>query len=437
MSYYTQSVKTHVIDPVFNSANYRSEFRITKEGLFASNMRIHNLGVLGSVNNVIDLVAYNKLTGVVSAINNVFLYDGKEILDQKINLADSFGFTSYNNTNQLNSDVNKFSLRNGMGFVLARPPNPLPDESEPPTPELPSVVSSFYFNAPNEIGITQDPLGEDPSPLGFLDLTKVFPLLSSMPVLDTTIFPNLRVVIEYKKTANALAYPDASFSTTSQPILVIDEILNEGVRKNFLANFSKNPVVWAAQLVETVQLPANKPKSKFRLNAFSNKTVRNLLVQKKGSTNLSNVYKASCSEAQVSESYQVVVNGSNLFPQAIDRPSWRLNLLTETFGNCNSHTSSFGLSTYYPDRVIGTVEKINTVFERPADRFGRLDYFGCNVNKKVNFLDLDYSREVDQPAPAPQLNEPRYNQALTLNVFGTVLKTIVGGPNNTYSVSYL
>jgi hypothetical protein len=65
------------------------------------------------------------------------------------------------------------------------------------------------------------------------------------------------------------------------------------------------------------------------------------------------------------------------------------------------------------------------------DRVGQTDWFGCSVNKPITSLELQYSRQFVATMDA------RYSQALTLNVFGTVLKSIVKNPKGGYTVIYL
>lgn len=48
MSYYTSAIETQIVDPQFNQSKYRSEFRITEDGLYTNSMRVLNLGVLAT-----------------------------------------------------------------------------------------------------------------------------------------------------------------------------------------------------------------------------------------------------------------------------------------------------------------------------------------------------------------------------------------------------
>ena len=187
--------------------------------------------------------------------------------------------------------------------------------------------------------------------------------------------------------------------------------------------------------MEQVYLAPGIASGKFRLNGFSGKTVNSLLIQKSATTSVSKLYKSLCSESVVDESVQIVVNGANLFPQSIDRPMMRLDLLTQTLGNCNSHTSSCGPSTYLPQNVVAGVTKVIDLtpveYATFDDRVGRIDYFACVVNKQISSLDLVYSRNTSAGVAA------RYTQGLYINVFGNVTKAILPSKNGGYVVQYL
>ena len=391
-------------------------------------MRVHNLGLTTTVQGVIDEDAYNYLTGIHGAIENIYLYDGKQILDQVLHYADRSAFTEYNKTNQANQDIYKFASKTGLGYVLNREPQ----ISVEPTIQKKALVTEFYPNSAREVGDTQES-----SPLGFLNLREVFPMLKSVEFLHTSIFKNLRVVIEYKQGPNALAYVDVNtFTGTAQPILVIDQVMNESLAQKVLSEFK--PIVWSAQEVEQVLVPILSTGNKYRLNAFTNKTLSSVFIQKKA-TNVgvaSRLYKSYGSETAVDETIQLLVDGSNVLPQnGVDRPMWKLALLSDSLGNCNAHTASASITPYNPQYIVdNTVKEIAGIpqtFATWADRCGRLDYFGCIINKPINTLDLVYSRTVNLDADA------RYNQGLYLNVFGSVVKQLTPAGKNGYTVSYV
>ena len=432
MSFYTSAIATQIIDAQFDQSKFRSEFRIVKDGLYSTAMRILNVGLLADVASAESGGRYNLLTGAHGVIRNIYLYDGRQVLDQVINYADKCAFNSYNHSNNENRDLYKALSKHGMGFCFDREPA----TSGTPPPPQPTLIKEDFPNQSH----TPKPSPQE-SALGFINLREVFPLLKQLPLISTMMFPNLRVVVEYA-VADSLVQTDGVVTGTALPILVVDQVMNDALEQSTVSNF-KN-VVWTATEVESVTIPAapfpagnpaadppipagaaGVQSTKVRLNGFSNKTLMNMLVQKKGTTSVSSLYKSHGSITGYGEAIQVAVNGSNLFPlEGVISPNQRLALLHDTFGACNAHPGSANLAIYNSSNFI----------DFASARVGQTDYFGCVVGKPITSLELQYSRQYNTIVGSAI--DSRYNQALTLNVFGSVLKSIVKTPKG-YSVLYL
>ena len=408
MSFYNQSVSTQIIDAQFDQSRYRSEFRIVKEGLYSTAMRVLNIGLQATGDG-----RYNYLTGAQGVVKSMFLMDGRQVLDQVIDYNDMSAFYAYNHTNNENRDLYKALSKNGMGFVFDKQPVAA---SELPFPQNDTLIKEDFSNQSH----TPKTLYEETA-MGFLNLREVFPLLKQLPLVSTQLFPNLRVVIEYDTSSSLIAM--GAVLGTTLPILVVDQIMNPQLEASTVSAFKS--VVWSAVELESVvvkESTAAQQSEKYRLNGFSNKTLMNVLVQKKGSTAVSDIYKSKGSITGFGEEFQLVINGSNLFPlDGIVGANQRLALLHDTYNACNAHPASANLAMYNSDNFV----------ELASDRVGQTDWFGCSVNKPITSLEIQYSREFVATMNA------RYSQALTLNVFGTVLKSIVKNPKGGYSVIYL
>ena len=59
MSIYNSQIKTHIIDPVYNSGNFRAEYRLPPSTVFLSNLRMVGLGATSTGGSTI----YNKALG--------------------------------------------------------------------------------------------------------------------------------------------------------------------------------------------------------------------------------------------------------------------------------------------------------------------------------------------------------------------------------------
>ena len=420
MAYYTSAIQTEVINPQFNQSKYRSEFRLDQDMLYTPNMRVLNLGVLGTAGSFGDDRAYNLLTGVGGVVRNIFLYDDKQVLDQVLNYKDYGAFKNFNATNSDNQDFKKNLKKHGLGFVYDT------DTFTPAGSDIRSVIKEY--NPINGGHIPTD--SDSTSPTGFLDLRDVFPLLKSLEFISTSVFKNLKVVIEYdvNNVLSITSGADASKpSATTVPILVVDKVVDEPFVSKWVSAFKG--VTWSCMEMETVQLPTlvNPPTSgvqsqKYRLNGFTDKTLGVLLLQKKPVSVLSNDYLNNGSISLIGETVQVAVNGSNILPDdGVVASNQRLALLSDTFGNCNA----------FPGCNMTGFINCSLSVENMLHRVGQLDYFGCAVGKKISNLDVTVSRAYTAGLDA------RYKQSVELQFWGSVMKSIIIGKNNTYQVIYV
>ena len=415
MAFYTEKVVTEIYNSVFDQSKYRSEFRLTPDKLFLSNMRILNLG-LKSVET--SEKRYNLVNGVGAVIKNIYLYDGSVILDKVINFADYSAFQAYNHTNQHNSDIAKLLSRNGLGFVYEKQPNEANEVSEQLT------IKEAFPNCAHSPKLEQENTA-----MGYLNLRDVFPLLKGaggMMYLHSGLFKNLKVVLEYGVSGSVVGEGLSEVTGTTVPILVADCLEDAAAAEKWLSEFKQQN--WISVENESVTVPASAVAGtqdiKFRLTGSLNKFVNSVLIQKKGSTAVSALYGAHGSETMIDETFQIACNGENILPNSgITKSMERLAMLHDSFSVCNAHTSATELPMYNSAAYI----------DQASDRVGRLDYFGCVINQKVNSLDLSYSRLISLETGVPA----RYKQALTLNVFYGVLKAIVKGSKGDYQVVYL
>ena len=403
MSVYNQNVKTLEIDPVFNLSRTRSEWRIPADALYFANPRLLNIGV--SVNQANNTVRYNFMTGSASSIKNIFLYDGTTVLDQILDFQNIQAFKMYNKSNEDNSDVKKVVLNHGLGFVLARSAS-----------NVPASVFEFFPNASNA------PSDSDSTTVkGFLLLKDVFPLLSKLDFIHTGLFKNLRLVVEYG--TNISVNTGATVKDTLQPLLCVDQVLNEAVAQKWINEFKS--VEWNALEVEKVMLEAGtagaKQEKAFRLNGFEQKTLGRLLIKKTGLASTSALYGTNGSEAMIDEKVQIRINGSNVLPESgCDKPNYRLGMLVDSFSSCNSIPCSNDTGCL----------KLNTIVDSAADRVGHLDYFGLTISKKITDMQIEYSRMCRTGGAA------QYAQPLLIHVIGEVAKGLVKTKNG-YSIVYL
>jgi len=422
MSYYTSAIQTQIVDPQFNQSKYRSEFRITEDGLYTNALRVLNLGVLATSASQGEARTYNLITGVGGVVRNIYLYDDKTVLDQVLNYKDYGAFKNLQASNSDNMDVKKNLKKHGLGFVY---------NTESPFTPATSVITTLITQYNQDTGGHIPTDSENTAPAGYLDLRDVFPLLKSLEFLSTSVFPKLRVVLEYDVN-NVLTYDSGNAdkpTATLTPILVVDKVVDEAFVSKWVSGFKG--VSWNCVENETIILPSlsASPSSgvqsiKNRLNGFNNKTLGNLLMQKKATVtgaNLSATYLNNSSVSMVNETMQVYVNGSALLPDSgVLSANHRLGLLTDTFGNMTIH----------PGANITCFPGADTSIESFRNRIGELDYFGCSVGKKINQLEITFSRVYTDSIDA------FYKQPLELQFFGTVAKSLIVGKGS-YQIIYI
>ena len=412
MSYYNSVISTRQIDPVFHKSLTRSEFRLESDSLYVSNFRLMNVGVV--VNEATN--RYNLLIGA-QPVKNIFLYDGKQMLDSVVGFGNLEAFRRYSKSNSENCDMQKNYKCHGMGFMFYREP-----ETEA------SVVPSAKVAEFNATGANIPQTTEDATPKSYMNLQEVFSLLKNVDYIHTGVFKDLRVVIEYDASASVLEKLSSSNTrvvASTYPLLVVDQVVDEAFSAKFLKEFKQ--IVFNAIETEIVQLGHEKETTNFKLTAFCGKTVQRLLIQKQGtygtsetSIGYSNFYRTFGSEAMLDEEVQIVVDGQNWLPNdGLTKPNQKLGLLTDTFSICNTT----------PAANLTCIVKASDVIENWNERVGHLDYIGLNISKKVQNLQLNYKRKaVGQ--------EETYKQAIIINIFGEVSKAIAMTPSG-YQVIYL
>lgn len=420
MSYYTSAIETQIVDPQFNQSKYRSEFRITEDGLYTNAMRVLNLGVLATSGSFEEARAYNLITGAGGVVRNIYLYDDKTVLDQVLNYKDFGAFKNLQALNSDNMDVKKNLKKHGLGFIY---------NTENPFTPATSIITTEIKQYNPDVGGHIPTDSENTTPTAYLDLRDVFPLLKSLEFLSTSVFKKLRIVIEYDVN-NVLEYSTSNAdkpTATTVPILVVDKVVDDAFVSKWVSGFKG--VSWNCIENENVILPAlaSAPAGgvqsvKYRLNGFNNKTLGNLLMQKKATvsgSDLSTLYLNNSSVSMVNETMQVYVNGSALLPDSgVLSANHRLGLLVDTFGNMNIH----------PGANIPCFPQANTSIETFRSRVGELDYFGCSVGKKINQLEITFSRVY--------IDDVFYKQALELQFFGYVAKSLIVGKGG-YQIIYV
>jgi len=411
MSVYTNQVKTYFYDPVHHS-NKRSEFKLDIDKLYLSNFRLCNVGCV--ITNASSTIDYNKACGVKSLVRNIYLYDGNVIIDSLVKANRWLAFKSFQVSNDTNTDF-KEKEHIGMGYVF---------QKNSPADSLAKI---------REFNLTESLVSStNETTTGWLSIQDMLTFLTSVQYVSTSLFKNLRLVIEWESDVNVIlsgTITNQTISSVVQPLLVVDVIEDDKVNSAYLSSWkgsewkavendmtvlSANPIVGGT--------PVNVQTKKFKFNNFSNKTVSSILLQKEGKSSFSAFYKKLGSEAVVGEQIMVRVNNKNILPQPLVGANEKLALLHDSFGVMNTHTGCNSLNLYSE----------GTIMENPVQRQQHQAYVGLLLPtiEKVGALEIEYSRVKSAN------NYLEYDQELSLNLFGQVLKAVVVSKGE-YQVVYL
>ncbi len=294
---------------------------------------------------------------------------------------------------------------------------------------------------------------------GHLPLEFVFPLLSKIPYLDTTIHENLRVVIEYERDVRMLATSTAgTLKDTLSPVLIADEVIDPKT----VASMRKtlNSVIWyeiehdqfrvganaAAGAADGVAVPQTVNAI---VNGFDNKFVSRVVMMDAYADRAAGFLAAGgslgfgnyASLNMPNKAIQVRHNGANVFAgDGLKRDSDRAMITALTWGDVNvlpfSNKQNVGTcfsevqTTNLNGAPAATTDFNATAGTNP--RVGQQDYLGFQIDSRVNQLAFTYKRDSFADASAI---EKRSQLALDCHIYAEVLKNI-NYSGNSYNVQY-
>ena len=416
MSFYTSAIKTHHVDPYYNSSKNRTEFRLDADKMFLSNLRLLNVGVVAGTTDR-DL---NYLVGPAGVIRRIGLYDGNQFLSGSNHANLWMSFKNQLSTNRVMKNVDRYTKQLNLGFIHQI-------DASAAANERATFLSSE--------GVFQVTDNEDTTPLVHLDLKELIPMLGATRHLPSNVFRRLRLVIEYE-TDPLLVVINNTIASTVQPLLVVDELVSDKAISDAMS--SMGDIQWMEIEHDNAYLPAgtavaNTPAvqtANFRLNGFDNKYVDRMVIMFNSDgteTNVNGAVDKYESVVQDQERLQISVNGSNLLPfNGIEYPNQKLARLTDSWGDvCMTPSAN---KIWSPDM---DVYDVNT-----EELTGTLGHTGVVVGQRVGELQLQYKRNCHTAAaPGALEREDTLNASKNINVFAEVLKSIKMS-NNGYKVMY-
>lgn len=428
------NVQQRIFEPVFDKSGLRVEFRLPAETAFLSDLRLINIGITSD--SATD--SPNRLLGLLGAIKRITILDGSEQLDT-LNVASLYNaFRNANQVNDSNLSMNRFLKYIQTGYVFQ---------------------GRYEINAGNQFNVSppkvtqQNPINyagggsKMDTQRAWISLKDMMPFLRSSLVLPTTIFRQLRVVVEYASSADLQYLTNISTATkaTSADALLLADEVEAGEMRDALMREYKG-VVYRPIESELVIAPAitgladvagqatEEQKNQYLITgANGKKLIRMFIVQTPTDTSTwldgANVkgFGNVGSVAQFKTGVQLIVNGvpklASTGMKASATGSYanrRLAYLTDSWGLFNIIPGQNQVALNQP-RTADYLEDQNLI--------GQQDYIGMIVDENISELQLLYDR-------TGVVNNTALNQQLDLNIFYEVEKAVVMNEGGGYNVIY-
>jgi len=471
MADYSTSIRTQYVEPRIYQPNKQVEFRFNKNTLYSSNLKITNFGLTASVDRDYNsnIIRYNNAVGVLGLIRHIRLMDGSRELTSQRHAYNYLAFKNINANNEQVTDLHDMNHKSSASWLYTHrgicvPPN----ESQ--------NIDIRVNPLPHNFSVIKTLADTTDADLGTIDLRLVLPLLNVLPALDTKIFPNLRLVIEYEDDARKLvdnvgekALGGAITFTTTRPLIIADEVIGDS-KSAMLRSASTGSFLWNEIQNDMFQIPdmtatanaggdddLHPQEVSAIVNGFDNKYLSRVLICK-NATDLSTLHFPGNQEKLIygrgyassfsgfKESLQVRSSGANLFTgDGIANTGWQQMLLSETWGVVT--IAPFGGVGGVGSNTIGEPTNLHNVNGAPiplsfntsdaatdlSPVVGQYSYYGFSVEDMVKQLQFTYNRTaVKDTTPGPKYT----SQAMDINVYGEVRKQLVLGKGG-YEVKYM
>ena len=411
----SHSVATRILDPIFTSKN-RCEFRLDRDTLYSSDMRLINVGIEQDTAGKI----YNALLGAEGVIQSIQLYDNNTMLSQLLSASSWLAFSNLRKSNDTNISTSKILKKNGLGFLAQ------------------GLQTYTNGNADdNSIQLVQQQLTE--SAMGgkaHISLREMLPFLGAQAAIPTNVFKRLRLVIEFKDQSELKNLTNDGTQTGLSVVtglqLVADELTGranpEDMKQRQAIMMGYQGVAWREVEHDSVHIPATgltadgsvRQEENFLVSGFNQKSLRRLLLvntplsgwgEDTGSVLATgNAGSVTLYDGEV----QVKVNGQNLFPASgVKGANRRLGKLTDAYGPIDA-------------TVLGNLagqKHSNNISHTLFTNFGgRVDYTGMRVDRRIEEMQIEVKRT---GAYGTASDNENLNPALTFNMYGEVDKGIV------------
>lgn len=436
-SKYSSPIHPRIIDPIFDKANFRCEFRFQPDTLYYSDIRLINVGMTSSVASTYQLALGTE--GVIQAIH---LMDGGTQLDS-LQLASNWNcFKNLNSRNDGNISVNRYTKQHRLGFLCQG----TLDISEGNFGQ--GALTQVQNSGGNVVNTT-----EATTQKGWLSLKDMLPMLRESNFLPTNLFRKLRLVIEYKpqaKLGEVVTANNANYSTTAAECL-IDELADgpekmeimrtyRGVQFDAIESDTFIVSKIGAGLTDADAADTNFQKivsTRNNIRGFNGKYLKRMLIQCQpteqtvtaGDATINKPFSNQASVSLCRPEFQIRLNGKNMLPgEGAQGKNRRLAMLTDTYGSFNV----IPIFNMYGALYAAT----NIVSAELQDTIGQADYTAMPIMSQIQDLQIELTRTALYAGAGNDNTNAIVNQELRVNVWGEVSKAIIVGPGG-YNVVYV
>ena len=442
---YSNRVKVHEIEPVYNSAGNRAEFRFSSDKIYSTNVLLANLAQTQTTAS-----RYNRLAGVAAMFDNVMLYDGNVELQMTQLCALWGGWKQSRKSNSDHKDKQCMLVGNSAGFRY---------EGEDATANQ-GGGKIFGRSLRNADVQTNNEIKSNTGKAS-LPMNELLPILDALPFLDTSVFKDLRLIVEYNG-AVAVRENKGEAISTLRPLLVVEEMVDPAMVSSMMGKMGQ--VVYDNVESDRANVPQQLPTQSaalnrsqkqsvsFHLSSFSNKKVGKMVVVKQAASlliresNNTDYQNGVCdSQGLYKESFQIRINGANVFPKnGITKANQRLARCVDSWGDGGLQVFGNGLPARGPD----TESRENYISKGNAS-IGYMDWVGIDLGyESVRDLQIEFARDVfyaqtgngdggGATANPAQTALSKYNAQINLIIFALVRKAIVPNGKGGYDVRYV
>lgn len=419
MAMYSQFVKLRYLDPVSDLPN-KTEFKLPPSIKAYPNLRLSNVGLKGTDGNLGPV-------GCIGMIRHIHLYSNKQLLDSVRFVNRYMDFKNKLSSNSQNKNIKKYLNKAQYGFEITE-------------------KQQFAHLRANS---TVDSTGLEKN-FGYIELTQVFNILSELKVIDTDVFENLRLVIEWETDSKYyMNKDDVTGLSHVSPILVMDEITSDQLanalkkeQKNFLFQSIDHDSLVLAKVVPGGNTdPAKIQPIDTKLNAYQNRVI-NRIVMMKAYTDVTKSFDNHAiqgrgpynSPVMTDETVNFKINGQPIFDQPLDNDMIKLAMTTDTYGSLNVMPYESVISNGLASPKNGGQPKNDVASPADTNLIGNSSYLGVKILDRIQDFEVSYQRKCHENTTTNALK--RYSDGITLHFYAEVQKMMKFGAGS-FSVAYL